>query len=263
MALSPAIDRNVMVSGIQMTDRITPEIKTERLPFTVRKVHTEADLRKAVKVRQAAYARHVPDFARQLAVPESEDYADDGIVLLAESKLDGSVLGSTRIRTNLHRPLEMEDSLVLPSWLQGQRLVEATRLGVDEGRVGRMVKMALIKACFMYCRQHDIEWSVATARAGVDRQYEQLMFVDVFPDQPPIPLHHVGNLPHRVLAFEIETFEERWTAARHPLLNFFFYTNHPDIDIGTRATAPASIATAPAARMIEPQRVHTYSFAGL
>jgi len=235
MELRPTAERNGSVPAIQLTDRITPEIKTERLPFTVRKVESEADLRKAIKVRQAAYARHVPEFARSLALPEEADLDGDSIVLLAESKLDGAPLGSTRIRSNLHRPLDMEDSLVLPDWLQGQRLVEATRLGVDEGRVGRMVKMALIKACFMYCRQHEIDWSVATARTGVDRQYEQLMFVDVFPGEPAIPLHHVGNLPHRVLAFEIETFEERWSNARHPLLNFFFYTHHPDIDIGTRA----------------------------
>ena len=74
------------------------------------------------------------------------------------------------------------------------------------------------------------------------RQYEQLLFSDVFPDQPPVPLRHVGNLPHRVMAFEIDTFEARWTAARHPLLNFFFYTRHPDIDIGARVPAVAPSA---------------------
>jgi hypothetical protein len=248
MELRHAAEQNASVPAIQPNKRITPEIKIERLPFTVRKVESEAELRKAIKVRQAAYARHVPEFARTLAVPEEADYADDSIVLLAESKLDGTALGSTRIRTNLQRPLDMEESLVLPAWLQGQRLVEATRLGVDEGRVGRMVKMALIKACFMYCRQNDIDWSVATARAGVDRQYEQLLFRDVFPGEPAIELAHVGNLPHRVMAFEIETFEERWSEARHPLLNFFFYTQHPDIDIGTRnAPRPAPAPRRPAA----------------
>lgn len=257
MELHSVIAQDSLGRSIHIRDRITPEVKTERLPFTIRRAETEADLRKAVQIRHTAYARHVPEFARRLQVPEEEDYADDGIVLLAESKLDGSALGSTRIRTNLHRPLDMEKSLVLPTWLQGQRLVEATRLGVDEGRVGRMVKMALIKACFMYCRQHDIDWSVATARAGVDRQYEQLMFVDVFPDQDPIPLRHVGNLPHRVLAFEIETFEERWATARHPLLNFFFYTNHPDIDTGARAPA----APPPPRRQAVPQCKPDFTFA--
>jgi hypothetical protein len=208
------------------------ERTVERLPFTIKRVTTEQEMRKAVQIRHSAYARHVPDFARSLLMAEEADYAEDTIVLLAESKLDGSALGSIRIRTNLDRPLDLEESIVLPAWLKGRRLVEATRLGVDEGRQGRVVKMALIKACFMYCQQNDIEWSVATARAGIDRQYEQLTFVDVFPELGPVPLRHVGNLPHRVMAFDVDTFEERWTQARHPLLNFFFNLQHPDIDIG-------------------------------
>ncbi|WP_306397420.1 N-acyl amino acid synthase FeeM domain-containing protein [Telluria beijingensis] len=224
----------------------------ERLPFTVRRVETEADLLKAVRIRHAAYARHVPDFARSLAQPEAADYDADTIVLLAESKLDGTPIGSTRIRTNLYRPLGVEESIVLPDWLQGKRLVEATRLGIDEGRVGRMVKIALVKACFMYCEDNAIDYSVATGRPPVDKQYQQLMFVDVFPEEGLVPLRHVGNIPHRVMAFEIATFQQRWAEARHPMLNFFFNTHHPDIDIGPAAPPPSlalpgRIAT-PAAR---------------
>ncbi|BDT60012.1 hypothetical protein MasN3_35060 [Massilia varians] len=215
---------------------------TERLPFTIRRVETEADLLKAVKIRHAAYARHVPDFARALAQPEAADYEDDTIVLLAESRLDGSPIGSTRIRTNLYRPLGVEESIELPSWLQGRRLVEATRLGIDEGRIGRVVKMALIKACFMYCEDNAIDYSVATGRPPVDRQYEQLLFSDVFPEQGAVPLRHVGNIPHRVMAFEIASFEQRYRDARHPLAKFFFDTQHPDIDVGP-ATPPALATT--------------------
>eukprot|EP01114_Cavostelium_apophysatum_P007506 TRINITY_DN19611_c0_g1_i1.p2 TRINITY_DN19611_c0_g1~~TRINITY_DN19611_c0_g1_i1.p2 ORF type:complete len:263 (+),score=45.05 TRINITY_DN19611_c0_g1_i1:397-1185(+) len=210
---------------------------TERLPFTIRRVETEDDLLKAVKIRHAAYARHVPDFARSLALPEEADYASDTIVLLAESRLDGSPIGSTRIRTNLFRPLGVEESVELPDFLQGRRLVEATRLGIDEGRTGRVVKLALVKACFMYCQDNDIDYSVATGRPPVDRQYEQLLFSDVFPGQGAIPLRHVGNIPHRVMAFDIASFEQRYRDARHPLLNFFFNTHHPDIDVGP-ATPP-------------------------
>ena len=221
----------------------------ERLPFTIRRVETEADLLKAVTIRHAAYARHVPDFARSLAQPEAADYEDDTIVLLAESRLDGSPIGSTRIRTNLYRPLGVEESVELPSWLQGRRLVEATRLGIDEGRIGRVVKMALIKACFMYCEDNAIDYSVATGRPPVDRQYEQLLFSDVFPEQGAVPLRHVGNIPHRVMAFEIASFEQRYRDARHPLAKFFFDTQHPDIDIGP-ATPPA-LATTKVAKLTD------------
>lgn len=232
---------------------------TERLPFTIRRVETEADLLKAVRIRHAAYARHVPDFARSLAQPEAADYESDTIVLLAESKLDGTPIGSTRIRTNLHRPLGVEASVALPHWLQGRRLVEATRLGIDEGRVGRVVKMALIKACFQYCQDNAIDYSVATGRPPVDRQYEQLLFSDVFPEQGPIALRHVGNLPHRVMAFEIASFETRYRDAGHPLTKFFFDTEHPDIDVGP-ATPPA-LARVAIARANETSALQTREFA--
>ena len=207
------------------------DMRTERLPFTVRRVATEDSLRKAVRIRHAAYARHVPEFARTLANPEACDYADDSIVLLAESRLDGTALGTARIQTNRKRPLHLEESIALPEWLQGRSLAEVTRLGIEEGRIGRVVKIALIKACFEYCEQNGIEYAVVTGRTPIDRQYEQLLFSDVFEDKAPIPLRHVGNIPHRVMSFEIATGEQRWSAAAHPMLGFFRHTHHPDIDI--------------------------------
>lgn len=209
-----------------------PAMKIERLPFTIKRVRTEEDLMKAVRIRHAAYARHLPEFAQSLALPEECDFDSDSVVLLAESKLDGSPIGSARIQTNFNQPLHVEDSVELPRWLSAGRLAEVTRLGIDEGRIGRLVKIALIKASFEYCEQNKVEWAVVTGRSPIDRQYEQLLFSDVFPGREHIPLRHVGNLPHRVMAFEIETGEERWAAAGHPLLGFFRHTRHPDIDLG-------------------------------
>jgi hypothetical protein len=209
-----------------------PAMKTEHLPFTVRRVEDDESLWKAVRMRHAAYARHVPEFARTLALPEACDYEEDSVVLLAESRLDGSALGTARIQTNLYRPLRLEDSVELPEWLRDRRLAEVTRLGVSEGRIGRLVKVALMKAFFEYWEQSGTEYAVVTGRAPIDRQYEQLLFTDVFEPGQMIPLRHVGNIPHRVMAFEIATAEARWSAAGHPLLEFFRRTRHPDIDIG-------------------------------
>lgn len=206
----------------------------ERLPFTIKRVENDEDMWKAVRVRHAAYARHIPLFAQTLTAPELGDYEDGAVVLLAESKLDGSALGSTRIRNNFYQPLSVEASIVLPEWLQHRRLAEVTRLSVNEGRTGEMVKAALLKACVTYCQDNAIEWALATGRAPIDRQYERLMFVDLFADKQPVPLKHVGNIPHRVMAFEIDTMETRWAAAKHPMLDFFCRTTHPDIAISNR-----------------------------
>jgi hypothetical protein len=239
---SPAILTATPTQAFASTGGLArPGMSTERLPFTIRRVDTEDSLRKAVRIRHAAYARHVPEFARTLALPEACDYEDDTVVLLAESKLDGSALGTARIQTNLHRPLHIEESVELPAWLQGRRLAEVTRLGVDVGRIGHVVKVALMKAFFEYWEASGTEFALATGRAPIDRQYEQLMFTDVFEPGQMIPLRHVGNIPHRVMAFEIATAEARWNAARHPLLKFVRHTHHPDIDIGTARPRPAAM----------------------
>ena len=204
----------------------------ERLPFTVSIARSDEQLRKAVTMRHAAYARHVPEFAERLKAPEPCDYDEDSVVLLAESKLDGSPLGTMRIQTNRHCSLAIEQSVELPDWLQGCSLAGASRLGVALGRMGRVVKTVLFKALFRYCEQVGIDWMVIGARAPLDRQYEALLFRDVFPEQGFIPFRHADNIPHRVQAFEVETAEARWSAAHHPLFDFVFRTHHPDLDLG-------------------------------
>jgi len=201
----------------------------ERLPFTIRVVQNEEDLRKAVLVRHAAYDRHVPEFASTLQLPEAVDHEQGVAVLLAESKLDRQSLGTMRIQTNLVKPLSLEHSLALPDWLQGKRLAEATRLGVSDGRSGRVVKTALFKAYYQYCVEAGIDWMIITARSPIDRQYDRLLFEDVYPGMGYIPLRHVGNMPHRVMALNVPGAKAKWIAAKHPLYNYVIETRHPDI----------------------------------
>jgi hypothetical protein len=256
MELSQAITPTSRIVGANPVAAAAPGMNTERLPFTIRVVADEDSLHKAVRVRQAAYARHLPEFARTLGLPEDGDYEDDSVVLLAESRLDGSPLGTARIQTNLYRPLQVEQSVVLPDWLQERGLAEVTRLGVAEGRIGHLVKVALVKACFEYCEKGGIDWAVIAGRSPLDRHYEQLLFADVFGEKEMVPLRHAGNIPHRVMAFEIATGEARWRAAGHPLLKFFRHTRHPDIDVGEvsaqrRGPAPVAPRAASAVRVPE------------
>jgi len=202
----------------------------ERLPFTVRVVCSEEALHKAVAIRQAAYARHVPAFAATLNSPESNDYDPGSVVLLAESKLDGSPLGTMRIQTNRFNDLSIAKSVELPAWLKNKSMAEATRLGVGLGQTGRVVKTVLFKALYLYCIEEEIEWMVIGARSPLDRQYEALLFQDLFPGQF-IPLRHANNIPHRVLAFEVGTADKRWAEANHPLYRFMVQTHHPDLDL--------------------------------
>jgi hypothetical protein len=219
-------------AGVMVHERLSRDLrmKEERLPFTVRIVRSEAALFKAVAIRQAAYARHMPALAERLGAPETNDHDEGSVVLLAESKLDGAPMGTMRIQTNRFEPLSIEKGVELPKWLKNKSQAEATRLGIDLGRTGRLVKTVLFKAFFLYCRETNIDWMVIGARSPLDRQYEALLFQDLFPGQY-IPMRHFNNIPHRVLAFEIATAEERWANANHPLFDFMVNTFHPDLDL--------------------------------
>ena len=204
----------------------------ECLPFTVRLVQNHHDLSKAVAIRHSAYGRHMPEVASTLQAPETADTEDGTVVLLAESKLDGSPLGSLRIQTNRYKPLSLEKSVDLPGSFNALSLAQVSRLGIAQGIVGRLVKIALIKASFQFCEANATDWALVAARSPLDRQYQQLMFEDVFPGAGYIPLAHMGNVPHRMMGFEIGSGQARWSNARHPLLTFFCNTHHPDILLG-------------------------------
>lgn len=216
------------------------DLGEERLPFRVRIVAGDADIDKAVSIRHAAYERHIPAVAALLEKPEPIDYEPGTAVLLAESKLDGAPLGTMRIQTNRFRPLALEQSMPLPGWLKSCSQAEATRLGVSREPVGRLVKTALFKAYFLYCLREEIEWMVITARAPLDRQYEALLFEDAVPGAGFVPMRHVGNIPHRVMSFNVDLAEWNWRQAKHPLYRFVFMTRHPDIELSGSDGAPVS-----------------------
>jgi hypothetical protein len=202
----------------------------QRLPFEIRVVKEEDALRGAVRIRHLAYARHVPELADHLREPEAQDFQRDTLVLLARSRLDGAPVGTIRVQTNRYGPLGIEASVELPERLQGACLVEATRLAVAEGRTGRVVKAALIKALYLYCLEAGIPWVVAGARPGLDRQYEALLMDDLFPGRT-VALGHSGGIEHRVMALDVRGARARWQAAGHPLLPFMCHVSHPDIDL--------------------------------
>jgi hypothetical protein len=208
-------------------------MKSESLPFTIRVVSNVSDLEKAVRIRHAAYMRHVPQFAESLRVPEGSDAEDGVIVLLAESKFDGAPVGTMRIHTNEFAPLPLEQAVTLPEPLDGKRLAEATRLGVTQERVGRMVTTSLFKAFFLYCQKHHVDRMVIAARSPVDRHYDRLLFKDVYPELGYVPFKHVGSMPHRVMSFDVAAAYDLWLKEKHPLFNFVFRTYHQDIDVST------------------------------
>jgi len=218
------------------------------LRFTLRVARTEADLRAACAVRAASYGHHLPQLRAAFAEPEELDWNPDTTVLVAWDKDSGEAVGTARLVTNARRPLQIEQSAVLPEPLADRMLAEVTRLAVLPGHDDPRVKHGLMKAIYLYCMARQVRWMVIGARSdALIRQYQRLGFTDLLGDGRMVPLAHAGNLPHRVLGFDVTSAERNWHAARHPFYEFMVRTYHPDIELFDAPLArpvPAAMALA-------------------
>lgn len=219
-------------------------VRAQRWPFVVRPARDDHDLNRVAVFRAAAYGRHVPAFASRLRSIEAADRARASVVILAEDKNDRRIVGSVRLHLGRDRPLPLEASLVLPTWLTDDGpLLEPNRLAIEAGEEGAQARNALFKACFLYGQAAGAAWLVAAARRPLDRLYLGLLFRDVFDDGLARPMRHIGDLPHRVLGLPLRGVRTLYEAKRHPLAAYMLQTEHPDLIVdAARLYAPARVA---------------------
>jgi hypothetical protein len=203
------------------------------LPFRVRLAQSEADLQRAVQIRRQAYGRHVPGMEEVLREAEPDDHRADAVLILAEAKDSGDVLGSLRLLTNLSHPLHLEEEVALPARFQGQRLLEAWRLTVRNSQQARMVSAALYKTLYEVSYHCEIDHVFVVARHPVDRLYKAMQFRDAL-DGHKIALSNTLGIPHGLYYLPVKEADSLWRQARCPLYPFMALTHHPDIDIDHR-----------------------------
>jgi hypothetical protein len=199
------------------------------LSFSLRPAVSANDLLDACGVRARAYGHHMADFRHAFAQPDAIDHSPGTTVFLCRDKASGDAVGTARIQCSSDGPLPIENSVLLPRWLQGQTRAEITRLSVPSGGPSQ-AKLLLMKAAYFHCRARQTRWMVIGARnEALIRNYRRLGFIDVFGADDWVPLAHAGNLPHQILAFDVDSAEAAWRSAGHPLYGFMIDTVHPDL----------------------------------
>lgn len=217
------------------------------LGFTLSLATSRDDLQEACAVRARAYGHHVPEMAGRFAEPDALDHAEGTAVFLCRDKASGRGTGTLRIQASAFGPLLLENSLILPGWLAAAPRAEITRLSVLAG-ADPQTKLCLMKASYLYCLASQLRWMVIGARnEALIRNYRRLGFKDVLNPDDRVPLAHAGNLPHRILAFDVTAAERRWVEAGHPLYAFMVETFHEDLQLfqsqrATRQPQPQRLA---------------------
>jgi ribosomal protein S18 acetylase RimI-like enzyme len=215
---------------------------TATLSFTVRIAHTPEDLLAACEVRSASYGHHVPAWRTAFARPDALDLSPATAVFVCRDKQSSRPVGTARVQVNSLAPLLIENSVPVPEDMRDDARAEITRLAVAPGHTDPLIKLALMKACYLYCMANQVRWMVIGARsAALVRQYRRLGFTDLHPDGRPVALAHAGHVEHWVLAFDVRAAERHWHESKHPLYAFMVDTVHPDIRLFEPALAAAGL----------------------
>jgi len=183
-----------------------------------------------VEIRSSAFNRHFPELGSALRNAEADDHRPDVLLLIAERKLDGEVLGSMRLQPNIRRLLRVEEETKLPEEFQNRRLVEFMRLGIENGNAGRMVVAALGKAGYEIAHASRFDFILAAGRRSTSQIYRSMQFDDVF-QGGTVALSYAQNAHHSIFALPVPDADRRWRIADHSLYDFMARTKHPDIQI--------------------------------
>lgn len=207
------------------------------LPFIVRTVRTEDQLRAVCVLRAEAYGRHVPEFGASLREPEPVDREPGVISFVAEDKATGLAVGTMRVHLNSHCPLPLEGAVALPDDLRGHLLVEVCRLAIRQGYNKTMVRLALFKALYLYAYAHQAQFMVVAAKSPLNDIYRSLGFQPLIgPGENWVELPYAHNLRHELLKFDVLLAERTWSEMGHPLYHFMGRMFHPDIKVFSAVT---------------------------
>lgn len=202
---------------------------TASLSFSVSPVTQAADLRDLCEVRANSYGHHLPGLKEVLLQPDEVDYSPSAINFLARDKRTGAAIGGMRVQVGDLAPPLIETCVTVPQDMQGDLRAELARFSAVAG-ADPLVKIALMKAAFVYCLSRQVQWMVIGARSeALCRTYRALGFTALVDGAEPTPLTYAGGIPHHVLKFNVQTAERRWHESNHRLHAFMFSTHHPDI----------------------------------
>jgi hypothetical protein len=201
------------------------------LDFTVRIVRNLDTLDKAVEVRKSAYVRHHPTYAEAIAREDKRDKQSGATIFIAESKINGAALGTLRVETNLQRPLQLEGDVALPLSLQGAHLAHVTRFAIEAGRLGTMVRYALLKALYLFCVAKEVRYALIATKPPQDRLYYRIGFRNLFEDDEMQNLSEYPNFPLKIVFIQMRTVESLLAEQSPTLHQFMFERVHSDIEI--------------------------------
>lgn len=207
------------------------------LPITVSIVRTPEQLQRVCDLRASAYGARNFQFGSLLTKPEKSDVEAGNIVLMAESKENGEVLGTIRIHTNLFQSVPMESAIAMPPKLKDQLLAEVCRFCIKCNENSAIVRLALFKALYLYCYANQVQYLLCGARKPINKMYKSLGFIplDGGDQEKWVRVGYAGNIEHSMLVLDVLRVDSLWRESNHRFYDFIRKSYHPDLKIFSNA----------------------------
>jgi hypothetical protein len=194
----------------------------------VRKATTDEELQKVFNIRWLGYKNYFNSLQEMI---DEFDFAPNVTLLLATDDQE-QVLGTMRILDQRHGKIELEKFLNIRSLLPETEIpcAEATRFSIPNNPRSPEIKLTLWKAFYRYCTLHEIKSALVSVRPGAVHDYTRLLFEDT--GTCGIYTHELlGSIVHYTFKLNIPQAMEKYKACYHPLYEFFFVMEHPNIQL--------------------------------
>lgn len=197
----------------------------EALPFQVRVAASAEDHSAVCAVRAAAYARHSYTPEVQARLRELDDVDRNSVLLMAENKQTGSVLGTIRLQSTAPVtvfPCEHLAEVGQDSFLYVDRFAVAQCCASD------VVALALIKAQWYWAHNQGLLWILGAALAPLARRYSMVGLRRL--RGTDLGFHVTGIHPGQYFSMGERLVDMPTNMLQvAPFLAPFFSAQHPDI----------------------------------
>jgi hypothetical protein len=202
----------------------------QELPFSIVISRDDATSSRLLATRIRAFNRHAHPF-KSSEYFQSTLKVDSALLLSAELKNSGESVGSVRIESNVTERFYFENEATTDDLEKKIVSICASRLSATEGPLGKIVKLALVKALYLYAHANQCAYVYAFVDKARLRLYRNLGFVPAIDGNPNLELKCHDYLPMQLVRSEVGNFQKRLSESDETLAAFFFSTRHPDVKV--------------------------------
>lgn len=211
-----------------LTKSLCQKLQTTLLPIQVRIATCDEDFEGLCRVRSAAYGRHryTDGVSENLSVIDDNDR--NSVLLIAEEKETGSIIGTIRVNSSLRGKVSILPSMGI-SELGGASFVYLDRFATAKHPLAEVAALALIKAEWFHCYHEGVIWVIAAALPALRLRYQAVGLRPLNGPDTTFEVPQLHALKYTAMGERLRGLQANLLSHSPALCPFFLEQYHPDI----------------------------------